>query len=153
MDPRLPLSYSHSLQQALDETVVARRAITLLLTSFAGLALLLSVIGVFAVLASTVAERRREIGIRIALGARDRDVYRLVLTKGLSTTVIGLGLGALGAVALSGSLERFLFDVRPSDPGTYLVAGGLFVAAALLACVLPAWHAVSVDPLESVRAQ
>jgi putative ABC transport system permease protein len=105
------------------------------------------------VLASRVVERRREIGIRLAVGAKRLDVYRLILTKGLSTTLIGLGLGALGAAGLGGFLERFLFGVRASDPRTYLVAGRPFVTAATIACMLPARRAARVDPLESLRAR
>jgi predicted permease len=150
IDPRLPLSHSNSLREAVDETLVVRRAVTMVGTAFAVLALFLSLVGVFAVLASSVVERRREIGIRIAVGAHRRDVYRLILTKGLQTTSIGLGVGALGAATLSGFLERFLFDVAPSDAVTYLAAGGLFVIAALLACLLPARQAAGVDPLRAV---
>jgi putative ABC transport system permease protein len=152
IDPRLPLSWASSLREAVDETVLARRAVTVLQAAFAGLALFLSLIGVFAVLASSVAERRREIGIRLAVGARPGDVYRLVLAKGLVTTVLGLGAGALGAVTMGGFLERFLFDVAPLDPGTFLVGAGLFAVAALGACWLPARRAAGVDPLDSVRA-
>lgn len=153
IDPRLALSYSSSLQQALDETVVARKAITVLLAMFAGLALLLSLVGVFAALASTVVDRRREIGIRVAVGAQRGDVYRLVLTSGLTTTVIGLGLGVVGAGVASRFLARFLFEVRPSDPGTYALAGGLFMVAALVACLLPARDAARVDPVETLQSR
>lgn len=153
VDPRLPLSYSSSLKKAMDDTVLVRKAITVLQAAFAASALLLSLVGVFAVLASSVVERRREIGVRLAVGARRGDVYRLVLAKGLSTTSIGLGFGILGAATLSGLLEGFLFDVHASDPGTYLKAIGLFIAAALLACLVPARQAAGIDPLESIRSQ
>ncbi len=116
VDPRLALSYSNSLRKALDDMLAGRRAITALLACFAGLAFLLSVIGIYAVLASSVVERRREIGVRFALGARGADIYRLVLANGIGKTLVGLSIGMMGAAALARFLERFLFDVTPSDP-------------------------------------
>lgn len=151
VDSRLPLSYSNSLKDALDDTVVIRRALTILQTAFAVLALFLSLVGVIAVVGSSVLDRRRQIGIRVAVGAH--RIYRLVLKNGLLTTWIGLAVGILGAATLSGFLEGFLFDVAPSHAGVFLLAGGLLAVAAALACLIPARHAATVDPLEAVRTR
>lgn len=153
IDPRLPLSYAGALGESMGETLAPRRATTALLALFAALALLLSLVGVFSTLASSVVERRKEIGIRMAVGANLGDAYRLVLAEGLSTTFVGLAVGAVGAWALCRFLERFLFEVRPTDPGTYLTVGGLFVVAALVACWSPARIAGRVEPLEVIRTR
>lgn len=153
VDSRLALSYAGSLQQSLDDMLVSRRAITVLLACFAGLAFLLSAIGVYAVLANSVIERRREIGIRYALGATGREIYRLILANGFAKAATGLGLGIVGAIAVTRFLTRFLFDVTSLDPLTYFAAIVLILAAALAACLLPARRALGIHPAESLRAE
>lgn len=151
IDPRLPLSYTHSLREALDEMVVARRGLTMLLGSYSALAVALAVMGVHTVVAMAVAQRRREIGIRVALGARPRAIYRLVLGNGLGALVIGIGIGFAGAVALSGALERFVFDVNTLDPATFAIAAAVFIAATAMACLGPARRATAIDPAATLR--
>lgn len=153
IDPRVPLSYTGSLRDELDDMLLGRKAITMLLAWCAGLALLLSLLGIYAVLAHRVGQRRREIGIRFALGASRLEVYRLIVADGLVKTVIGLCLGVGGAVVLSRSLERFLFDVTASDPLAYIGAIGVFLIVAVAASMLPARRTLRFDPAESLRAE
>ncbi len=153
IDPRLPLSYASSLQESLDEMLLSRKGITLLLLSFAGLALLLSLLGVYAVLAYDVLQRRREIGIRMALGASKQQVYLLILRNGLMKTFIGLGLGIFGSTVLSRFLSSFLFDITSFDLLTYIATVSLFVIAALAACYLPARRAANLDPLKILTVE
>ena len=153
VDSRLALSYANSLEQSLDDMLVSRRAITALLACFAGLAFLLSAIGIYAVLANSVVERRREIGIRFALGASSQEIYRLILANGLGKAATGLGLGIVGTVVINRLLTRFLFDVQSLDPLAYFTGVVLIVAAALAASFLPARRALGIHPVESLRAE
>ncbi len=153
IDPRLPLSYAGPLDEALDEMLLSRKGITLLLVSFAALALFLSLTGVYAVLAYDVSQRGREIGIRKALGSSRQRIHSMILKTGLAKTFTGLGLGIVGALFLSRFLESFLFGVARLDTATYVGSVSLFVFAALLACYLPARRAANVDPLETMAAE
>ena len=120
---------------------------------FGFVALFLSVLGIYGVLAYVVARRTREIGIRIALGSTMRGIFQLVFKEGLALVTGGLMLGLLGAIALGRALEGQVFGVRPTDPfvlGTVLLATGII---ALLACVSPAYRATRVDPLRTLSAQ
>jgi putative ABC transport system permease protein len=100
-----------------------------------------------------VGTRTREIGIRMALGARRQDVLRLVLRMGLLVATFGLGLGAGAAFGVTRYLKSILFDVQPADPITFLAVGALLLCVALLACYLPARRAATVDPLNALRAE
>ncbi len=153
VDPQLHLSYTRPLDAALDEMLVSRRGMTLLLLFFAGLALLLSLIGVYAVLSYDVAQRRREIGIRGAIGANRSEVLGMVLRQGASKAGIGLALGFLASLYLTRFLEKQLFDVAAVDPWTYIVAGLSFATVALVASYLPARRAIRIDPLEALRVE
>jgi putative ABC transport system permease protein len=118
---------------------------------FAALALLLSVVGIFAVLTYSVGQRLREFGIRIALGARDRDVIQLVLRGAAGMAGAGLAVGVALAAALSRFLETLLYRVEPLDPATFAAAAGMLAAAVLAAGAVPVWHATTVDPAASLR--
>jgi len=120
---------------------------------FAALALMLSVIGVYAVLSFTVSQQTSEIGIRMALGASPSDVLGMMLKKGLLPVVIGLLCGLGIALASARVLSQMLFDVRPSDPLTLSAVGLLLFAAASLAVMLPARRATQVDPLLALRCE
>jgi ABC-type antimicrobial peptide transport system permease subunit len=122
-----------------------------LLGIFAGVALALAVIGLYGVLAYAVTQRTREIGIRMALGARRRDVLRLVLRQGMNLALIGAALGVLGALGLTRWLTTLLYEIKPTDPLTLLATPLLLVAVALFACWLPARRAAKVDPMEALR--
>ena len=120
---------------------------------FAALAVSLSLMGVYAVLASDVLRRRREIGIRFVLGARTRQVCSLVVASGLLTAVLGLAISSLGSLALARLLESFLFDVAALDPLTYAATAALVLLCSALASSLPAWRAAGIQPAESLRAE
>ena len=124
---------------------------TRLIAIFSMLALLLAAIGVYGVLACAVAERTREIGIRMALGAEKSDITRMILRRSLLLVTVGVALGVAGALAVTRVLARFLFDVKPTDVPTFLVVAALLTAVALLAGLLPAQRATRVDPLIALR--
>lgn len=124
---------------------------TRLIAIFSMLALLLAAIGVYGVLACAVAERTREIGIRMALGAEKSDITRMVLRRSLLLVTVGVSLGVVGALAVTRVLARFLFEVKPTDLPTFLVVAALLVAVALLSGWLPARRATRVDPLIALR--
>lgn len=124
---------------------------TRLIAIFSMLALLLAAIGVYGVLACAVAERTREIGIRMALGAEKSDITRMILRRSLLLVTVGVALGVGGALAVTRVLARFLFEVKPTDPPTFFVVAALLVAVALLAGLLPAQRATRVDPLVALR--
>jgi putative ABC transport system permease protein len=120
---------------------------TALLGAFACLAFVLAVTGVYAMLAFTAIERRRELAVRMALGASGREIVRLLLTRGLALTAAGTVLGLALAVALTRALQSMLFEVAPTDLWTFLSASLALLAAATIACYLPARRAARVDPL------
>jgi putative ABC transport system permease protein len=130
-----------------------RRFSLLLLTLFAGLALLLSAIGIYGVMAYSTTQRRHEIGIRVALGAGTRDVLNLVVGQGMRLVGIGLLLGLTGAWLLSRVLTSQLFGVSARDPFTYLAVAALLGVVALTASYLPARRALRVDPMTSLRSE
>src|SRR5207245_10557991 len=114
---------------------------------FSMLALLLAAIGVYGVLACAVAERTREIGIRVALGAVNSDIVCMILKRSLLLVTVGVALGVAGALSVTRVLAKLLFDVKPNDPATFAMVTGLLVVVAMLAGVLPARRATKVDPL------
>ena len=124
-----------------------------LVTVFAGTALVLAIAGVYGVMAYNVSRRRREIGVRIALGATPRHVRRIVIEQGLLTTLAGIAVGAVAALALSRTLTSLLFDIRPTDPVTFAGVALLLAAIGLLASYVPARRATRVDPIETLRQE
>jgi len=140
-----------TMEQALSRSVAARRFSMILLAVFAMLALVLAAVGIYGVISYSVAQRTREVGIRMALGARTIDVIKLVVRDGLKLVLIGVGVGLAGALALTRLMTTLLFDVTPTDAVTYAsVALGLIVVA-LIACCIPARRATKVDPLVALR--
>ncbi len=150
IDKDLPVIIS-TMDQIFSRSVSNQRFNTLLLGVFAGLALILSTVGVFGVINYSVAQRTHEIGIRLALGAQRRDVFRLIVGQGLILAVIGVVAGALGALALMRVITGLLFGVSPTDASTFVAVSVLVTVVALLACYLPARRATRVDPLEALR--
>jgi predicted permease len=152
IDPELPIAKLQPMRSVETATLARERFTTALIAVLAGSALLLAATGLYGVLAYLVAQRTNEIGIRLALGASRGSIVRLILGEGLVTTLAGLGLGLLGAVGLSGAIAHQLYDVRPTDPLTYGVIGGLLAIVAVVASIVPARRAMRVDPVAAFRA-
>ena len=131
--------------------MAARRFTMVLLGVFAGLALLLSSIGIYGVISYVVSQRTNEIGIRIALGAQQRDVLRLMLGEGMKMALLGVSIGIAVALGLTHLMVNILFGVSATDPLTFLGVATLLVVVALLACWIPARRATRVDPLVALR--
>jgi len=139
------------MEDLIETAIVQPRFNALLLALFAGIALCLGAIGIYGVISYAVTQRTREIGIRIALGAQQRDVLSLVVREGMTLASIGVGIGLLAAFALTRWMETMLFGVRPSDPLTLAVIALLVLAVSLLACCAPARRAAKVDPLMALK--
>lgn len=151
VDKNLPVFEVRTMQQILDEDTSQRKFQSFVMMVFAGLALVLASIGLFGVLASLVAQRTQEIGIRMALGAQTGDVLRMVLVEGFRMVIFGVLIGVGAGIALSRYLASLFFGVSPANPATYLeVAAGMAVVA-LVACLLPAWRAARVNPMTALR--
>jgi putative ABC transport system permease protein len=151
IDSQLPLTKVKTMNEVAATSFAARRFNMLLLTVFAGLALLLAAVGIYGVMSYAVTQRTQEIGIRMALGARAADVLKLVIRNGMTLTLLGVAIGIAGAVALTRLLTTLLFGVTPTDKATFVVVALLLMAIALLACYLPARRATKVDPLVALR--
>jgi len=151
IDPAIALFDTGAMAQVVDSSYDNRRAVMLLLVAFAGLALFLSALGIYGVLAYDVSQRTREIGVRGAIGASHGEIIGLILKQGLWKTGIGIGLGLVGAVLLSRSMSSLLFGVRPTEPIVYAVVALVLIAVALLASYLPARRAAKIDPLVALR--
>ena len=151
VDSEQPVLDVAGMEDLVERSLSHRRFSMILLTIFAGLALVLATIGVYSVLSYAVGRRVQEIGIRMALGARRRDVLRMVMGEGLRLTVAGLAVGACAAIGLSRLLRGLLFGVRPTDPLTFAAVSLLLGGVALLACFVPARRAARVDPMVALR--
>ncbi len=153
VDPGIPMWESGTLDNAIEASFDNRRALMLLVVSFAGLALFLSAVGIYGVLAYDVSQRTREIGIRGAIGASPGQIVGMVMRQGLVRTGVGLGLGLIGAALLSRFIGDLLFGVKASDPWTYACVCALFACVAALASYFPAQLAAKIDPIEALRAE
>jgi putative ABC transport system permease protein len=151
LDKDLPVAHIRTVKQLLSESVEQPRFRTVLLEIFALTALSLATVGIYGVLAYSVSQRRHEIGIRMALGAKRSDVVRQVVGQGMVLTSIGVGIGVTGAFALTRFLSRLLYGVRPTDPAIFVFVPLLMSCAALLACYVPARRATRVDPMVALR--
>jgi putative ABC transport system permease protein len=151
VDKNQPISEVKSMERFVAESVMRRRFNLVLLSLFAALALILAAVGIYGVIAHAVSQRTREIGIRLALGARVSDVLRMVFGEGVKLTLIGVGVGLCGALAATRVLASFLFGVSASDPLTFISVSLILLAVALLACYLPARRATKVDPMAALR--
>jgi putative ABC transport system permease protein len=153
IDPAIPFYGVTTVDELLDTTLGSRRFMMFLVTSFATIALVLASVGLFGVMAYLVAQRAREIGIRLALGARPADVFRSVIGRGFALAAIGATLGVAAAIWLTPLMESFLFEVNAVDPVTFIGAPITLVLVALLACYLPARRAMRLDPLVALREE
>lgn len=152
-DPGLPNGEFYELERLVANAVAPRRLVTQLLGFFSALALTLSALGLYGVIAYSVVQRRQEIGIRMAIGAERRDVLQLVLTSGLKLVSIGVALGLTGAFVLTRALQSLLFGVTAHDPLVFAGNAALLLAVAAGACLLPALRAARVDPMTTLRAE
>jgi putative ABC transport system permease protein len=153
LDPDLAVASVRTMTQAISSSVAGAQFNTILVGAFAGLALFLAAIGVYGVLAYTVARRTHEIGIRMALGAKRANVLRLVVRQGLTLTSIGVAIGVVVALALTRFLTSLLYGVKPTDPLTFVIVSVALTVTALLACYIPARRATKVDPMVALRCE
>jgi len=151
LDPSLPVYNLRSLDELVSRSMVQPRFLALLLATFSGIALFLAAIGIYGVMAYSVAQRTQEIGVRMALGARPLHVLRLVVGQSLSMLLIGTVIGLAGAFALTRLMRTLLFEITATDPLTYVSVIGLLAVVALIACYVPARRAAKVDPLIALR--
>jgi putative ABC transport system permease protein len=150
-DKTVAVATVRPLTQAISNTFAQARFYTLLFSLFGGGGLLLMLMGVYSVISYTVAQQTQEIGVRMALGAQASDVLRLVIGKGLILTAISVGLGLLGALAMTRLMQTLLFGITATDPATFAAVAGIMTLVALAACYVPARRAARVDPLVALR--
>lgn len=151
LDSAVPVDDARMMDELVTEATAARRFQTVILSSFAGIALFLSLVGLYALMAYSVRQRTAEIGVRMALGALPGDVLRMVLRRGILLSLIGAAVGIAGGFAVARVVERFLFGVRALDPLALGGAIALLLLVALLACLIPARRAAKIDPMLALR--
>jgi predicted permease len=151
--PALPVSDVQPMTATVGTALYTARMSMWLLAGFGALALALAAIGIYGVLSFAIASRTREIGIRLALGARERTVFNMVLRDGLMLVASGGAVGVLGALAAGRMLEGFLYGVSPADLATFIVVSAILAAVALVACAIPARRAMRMDPMNALRYQ
>jgi putative ABC transport system permease protein len=153
VDPDQPVSNIRTMDEVLGEESAPRELSMTLLVVFAGLALLLAAIGIYGVLSYFVAQSTPEIGIRLAMGAQAGDVVGLVLRRGMTLTLVGVGIGLIASFLLTRLMSTLLYGVSASDPTTFGVIALLLTSVALLACYIPARRAARIDPMIALRSE
>jgi putative ABC transport system permease protein len=153
LDPTLPVHLIKTVERMIYERNTPKRVMTALMGVFAGIALLLAGVGLYAVMAYSVSQRTHEIGVRLALGAHSRDILRLITGEGLKLTLAGLALGMIGAFALTRVMAPILYGVTATDPLTFVLISLALAGASLLACWIPALRATKVDPMIALRCE
>jgi putative ABC transport system permease protein len=153
LDPTLPVGEPASMREVQSQRLTDRRVPMQLMAVFALLALTLAAVGVYGVMAYSVAARTREIGVRVALGAQPRNVFGMILRQGLGAALVGLAIGLVGAAALGRVLTKLLFGVTPTDAPTFIGVAVLLLLVTVAACLIPARRAVRVDPLDALRSE
>jgi predicted permease len=151
IDPDLPLYFVRSMEQVLEQTLFMPNLLWVLFAIFGGSAMVLTCVGLYGVMAFGVTQRRQEMGVRMAFGARARDVLGMVLKQGLLQTVSGLLIGLVLAIGMAVFMKTFLYQVKPWDPATFLGIPALLLAVAVLACLIPARRAATVDPIQALH--
>jgi len=152
-DGGVPVFDLQTLDQVLSEATAQPRFSALLVGLFAIVALMLAAVGIYGVMSYTVSQRTREIGLRVALGAQPGQVRRLIVGQAMTLAAVGIALGTLGALALGRTLSSLLFEVTPTDGGTFLVVTAVLGTVVLVACYVPAHRATRVDPMVALRAE
>jgi putative ABC transport system permease protein len=153
LEPRSAITSLAPLTRIVSNSIAAPRFYAALVGTFAGLALVLAAIGIYGLLAYSVAQRAREIGVRMALGAQRRGILALVLGQGAVLAGIGMVVGLAGAFAVTRYLSSLLFGITPLDPATFVAVALVFAGVALLASYMPARRATGVDPLVALRSE
>ncbi|MDQ3257716.1 MAG: FtsX-like permease family protein [Acidobacteriota bacterium] len=151
IDKDQPILEARTMNERIAESIAARRFSMLLFVVFAGIALVLAVVGIYGVMSYTVARRTHEIGIRMALGAGRGDVLRLVVGQGMILAAVGISIGVIAAFALTRVISSLLYGVSATDPVTFVGVAMLLTIVALLACYVPARRAAKVDPMVALR--
>ena len=151
IDPSLPVTQVQTMVQVVQASTGPQRFNTVLLGSFASVALLLAALGIGGVLAISVSRRTQEMGVRMALGAQPLDIVRMVIRQGMLLVAIGSTIGVLAAFGLTRLMSSLLFEIKPYDPLTFLSVGGILLSVAVLACYIPARRATRVDPMVALR--
>ena len=151
LDPELPIYQAKRMEEYVAASIAQRRFTSLLCAIFAAAGLLLAIVGLFGVMSYSVVQRTHEIGVRVAVGAEKTDILRLILKEGMAITVIGLGVGLVGTLALSSILKSQLFGVTATDPLTFFGVTFALALVALAACYIPARRATRVDPMVALR--
>jgi len=151
IDPDQPIYNIRTMDEIRGEAVAPQRLNLMLLSIFAGIAFVLAVVGIYGVMSYAVTQRTHEIGIRMAIGAQPRDVFRMILGQGMLLTIIGMVVGLVGAFALTRLMATMLFAVKPTDPATFAGVALLLATVALVACYIPGRRATKVDPVNSLR--
>jgi putative ABC transport system permease protein len=151
LDPDVPVGDVMTMEQRVSQSLGTSRLLLLLLSSFAGVALILAGVGTYSAMSYSVTRRTHEIGIRMALGARKEDVVKTILGQGTLRTVAGVGIGLAGSLAVTRVLSNFLYGVTPTDPATYVGVAVLLAGTALFACWLPARRATKIEPMVALR--
>jgi putative ABC transport system permease protein len=153
MDAREVVYNVRTMDEVVSSSFAARRLSMILLSMFAGLALALACVGIYGVISYLVGQRRHEIGVRMALGAQDSDVMRLVIGHGARMALLGVGIGTGAALGLTRLMANQLFGVSAHDPLTFAVVGVLLMIVAVAACYVPARRAMRVDPMVALRCE
>ena len=153
LDPGLPIPDVKPLERVLQTSVDPSRFVMLLMSVFAALALTIAAVGIYGILSYTVSRRKREIGIRVALGAEPGTIRRMVVREGLTMAVVGCVIGVLGAQLGAGLLSKFMYETRASDPMTLGAVVVAVIIVALVACAIPGWRAAGEDPTRALRAE
>lgn len=151
LDKSLPIFALKPMTEYLRDSLARRRFNMILLSAFSGIAMVLAAIGIYGVISYGVAQRTREMGIRMALGAQSRDVLKLVLRQAMLLTLGGVAIGLFASFALTRLIKSLLFSVSVTDPLTFAAIALLLILIALLACLIPAVRATKVDPLVALR--
>jgi putative ABC transport system permease protein len=151
VDKGQPAADIGTLEQVSLEPMAQQRMVMALLVSFAGLALILCALGIYSVLSYSIAQRTREIGLRVALGAHRRDVLRLVVGGGARLAILGIAVGIAAALVMTKLMTDLLYGVGATDPVTFGVVTAVLGATSLLACYIPARRAMKVDPIVALR--
>lgn len=153
VDPTLPISRVESLDERVSNSVASRRLLMILLATFAAVALVMALAGVYGVLSFAVSRRTSEIGVRLAMGATSGEILGLIVRQGMRPVIVGLVVGAVVALGLSRLMTGILFEIKATDPATYLIVAGSLAVAALLSCYLPARQALRIDVVAALRKE